>query len=182
MADRLVKVSDLSGEIIEGEGEHGQLIVEGYPEFADTAVTLDVKPEEVEGEIPEDGDLVVLTYLAPGATSPHRFFMERSVLDKLAGGRQNMQDALDSALRSQKVLEPRRGRRRRQQQAPAGEKTDYSSPEHAGEPHRGRATEKEQEYVRTHLDEVNERLAREGLRQIDPSDPKMAERYGLTSG
>jgi hypothetical protein len=34
-------------------------------------------------------------------------------------------------------------------------------------------------YVRNHLDEVNERLVAQGLRPIDPNDPRMRERYGL---
>jgi hypothetical protein len=33
--------------------------------------------------------------------------------------------------------------------------------------------------VRDHLDEVNERLAAEGLRLIDPANPDHASRYGL---
>ena len=53
------------------------------------------------------------------------------------------------------------------------------SPEHAGEPHRGRITEAEQAYVREHLDEVNKRLRGKGMRTIDPADPTMWERYGL---
>jgi hypothetical protein len=35
-------------------------------------------------------------------------------------------------------------------------------------------------YVREHLDEVNARLRENNQRQIDPTDPRMAERYGLT--
>jgi hypothetical protein len=51
--------------------------------------------------------------------------------------------------------------------------------EHTGEPHRGRITEAEKEPVRTHLDEINERLAERELREIDPGDPTMKERYNL---
>jgi hypothetical protein len=58
-------------------------------------------------------------------------------------------------------------------------KVDYASPEHAGEPHRGRITEAEKAYVREHLDEVNRRLRGKGMRTIDPADPTMRERYGL---
>ena len=58
-------------------------------------------------------------------------------------------------------------------------KVDYSSPEHAGEPHRGRITEAEKAYVREHLAEVNQRLRGKGMRTIDASDPTMRERYGL---
>jgi hypothetical protein len=33
--------------------------------------------------------------------------------------------------------------------------------------------------VREHLDEVNDRLRRQGLREINPTDLPMIERYGL---
>jgi Lsr2 len=56
---------------------------------------------------------------------------------------------------------------------------DYSSPEYAGNPHRGRVTEAEATYVREHFDEVNKRLSAEGLRMLDPNDSKVKERYGL---
>ena len=59
------------------------------------------------------------------------------------------------------------------------ERVDYTSPEHAGEPHRGLISEAERAYVREHLEEVNARLREQGLREIDPTDPGMAERYGL---
>jgi hypothetical protein len=49
----------------------------------------------------------------------------------------------------------------------------------AGEPHRGRITDAEKEYVRNNLAQVNARLERDGYRTIDPEDPDMAERYGL---
>jgi Lsr2 len=68
---------------------------------------------------------------------------------------------------------PTRQRRR------AEGKIDYSSPEYAGNPHRGRVTEAEAAYVREHFDEVNKRLSREGLRLLDPADPKVKDRYGL---
>jgi hypothetical protein len=56
---------------------------------------------------------------------------------------------------------------------------DYSSPEFAGNPHRGRVTEAEATYVRENFDEVNKRLSSEGLRLLDPADPKVKDRYGL---
>ncbi len=68
---------------------------------------------------------------------------------------------------------PKRGRR-----AEEG-KIDYSSPEHAGTPHRGRVTEAEAAYVREHFDVVNKRLAAEGKPMLDPADEKTKKRYGL---
>jgi hypothetical protein len=51
--------------------------------------------------------------------------------------------------------------------------------EHAGEPHHGRITEAEKELVRNNLDQINQRPRERGMREIDPSDPTMRERYGL---
>lgn len=178
MADRIVKVSDLTGKIIEQESELARLVVEGYGELQGAQITLDVRPEEVEEEIPENGDLVVVSYFAPGVTAGRRFFMERTNFEKLAPG-SDMAQVLESARSAQSLeLAPRRRRRSRAQTSQT-EKINYASPEHAGEPHRGRATEAEQDYVRTHLDEVNQRLTRDGHRTIDPADPKMARRYGF---
>lgn len=49
----------------------------------------------------------------------------------------------------------------------------------AGRPRRGPAGAAEQRWVREHLDEVNARLAADGLRQIDPTNPAHVKRYGL---
>jgi Lsr2 len=59
------------------------------------------------------------------------------------------------------------------------------APKHAlteedyGFPRRGRASAEEQNYVKTHLTEVNARLKAAGVREIDPSDEKLKARYGL---
>jgi hypothetical protein len=61
----------------------------------------------------------------------------------------------------------------------AGDRVDYSSPEHAGNKHRGRVTEAEAAYVRDNFDAVNKRLSDQGQGMLDPSDPKTIKRYGL---
>lgn len=61
----------------------------------------------------------------------------------------------------------------------SSEKIDYSSIEHAGKPHRGKTTDAEKLMVRQNFTVINERLARDGMRRIDPSDPEHRERYGL---
>jgi hypothetical protein len=170
MAVKTFKVSDLSGELIWDEDRLGRLVVEGYPEVPGGAITLDVLPEEIEGEIPEGQSSVVLSYYPPKAQEPRRFVLPVETFNRLSRG-EGMASILKSAVAAKEEGRPR-GR---------GTRTgiNYASPEHAGEPHRGRATQAEQEYVRTHLDEVNARLREKGMREIDPSDPKMAERYGL---
>jgi len=42
-------------------------------------------------------------------------------------------------------------------------------------------TDAEKQYVQNNLDEVNERRERAGHDPIDPTDPKMAEKYGLSA-
>ena len=48
-----------------------------------------------------------------------------------------------------------------------------------GKPHKGKITDTEKQLVRDHLDEINERLAGQGLRVISLTDPEHVERYGL---
>ena len=62
--------------------------------------------------------------------------------------------------------------------APRG--INYDTLEHAGEPHKGRITAAERELVRDHLDAINQRLAKQDMRTIDPADPEHVARYGLT--
>jgi hypothetical protein len=52
--------------------------------------------------------------------------------------------------------------------------------EQAGLPHGGAVTDAEKRLVQGHLAEINERLAADGMRTIDPADPDQADRYGLT--
>jgi hypothetical protein len=60
-----------------------------------------------------------------------------------------------------------------------GDRVDYSTVEHAGKPHKGKVTDTEKQLVRDHLEDINERLVREGLRIISLADPDHVERYGL---
>jgi hypothetical protein len=61
----------------------------------------------------------------------------------------------------------------------SGGRTDYSSRENAGMPHRGRVTEAEAAYVRDNLDDVNRRRQEAGHPPLDPKDEKTKNRYGL---
>jgi hypothetical protein len=87
------------------------------------------------------------------------------------------EDAEATLERAFQEQQPRRRRRQATQRRP---KVNYATPEHAGEPHRGRITEEEKQLVRDNLASVNERLITDGHRPITPDDPELAERYGLT--
>ena len=47
------------------------------------------------------------------------------------------------------------------------------------EPHKGKVTDAEKQLVRDHLDEINQRLAGQGIRTISLADPDDVERYSL---
>jgi hypothetical protein len=98
--------------------------------------------------------------------------MEAAAFDELATDRP-MSELLLTA-------RPARPARRAKSAAAGPRGVNYDTLEHAGEPHKGRITAAERELVRDHLDAINDRLAAQGLRTIDPADPEHAARYGLT--
>ncbi len=182
MATKQIKVSDLSGDEIRNEQQLARLVVEEHPDLSDS-VTLEVLPEEVQASIPEEQNYVRLTYYPSEESggAAKTFLLSLEAFNNLAQ-RTDMATVLKNALREQQEQDGRRRGRRttRRGTGQRRQRRDFASPEHAGEPHRGRITDAEKEYVRNNLDEVNRRLRDKGMREIDPSDPEMAERYGLT--
>jgi len=181
VATKTVKVSDLTGEEIGGEENLARLVVEEHPNLEDS-VTLEVLAEEVEDQLPVEQNFVRVTYFPPSANGEEERSLVLTVEEFNSLSTDfDMDTVLENALREQQEREGRRrGRRGRRASGERRDRIDYSSPEHAGERHRGRITEAEKEYVRNNLEEVNTRLSEKGMRLIDPNDPKMAERYGLT--
>jgi hypothetical protein len=181
VATKTVKVSDLTGEEIRGEENLARLVVEEHPSLEDS-VTLEVLPEEVEGQLPEQQNFVRVTYFPPTDNGGEERSLVLSVEEFNSLSTDfDMDTVLEDALREQQEREGRRrGRRGRRGTGERRARVDYSSPEHAGEPHRGRITDAEKEYVRNNLEEVNTRLERAGHRIIDPENADMAERYDLS--
>ena len=182
MATKTIKVSDLTGEEIRNEEQLARLVVEEHPNLPDS-VTLDVLPNEVEEVMPEEQNYVRLTYYPAEESggAAKTFMLPLADFNNLAR-REDMATVLQNALREQQEeqVDRRRGRRGgRRATGQRRQRRDFASPEHAGEPHRGRITDAEKEYVRNNLRKVNARLDRNGYRTIDPNDPEMAERYGL---
>jgi len=181
MATKTIKVSDLTGTEIGGEENLARIVVEEHPNLPDP-VTLEVLPEEVEGRLPEAQNYVRLSYFPPTESGGEvrSFVMSVEEFNSLSTD-YDIETILSDALRTQQEQEGRRrGRRGRRQAGERRARVDYSSPDHAGEPHRGRITEAEKDFVQNNLEEVNARLERDGHRTIDPNDRDMAERYGLT--
>jgi hypothetical protein len=180
MATKTVKVSDLTGEEIGGEENLARIVVEEHPNL-DDSVTLEVLAEEVEDQLPVEQNFVRVTYFPPSANGGEERSLVLSVEEFNSLSTDfDMETILEDALREQQEREGRtRGRRGRRGTGERRPRVDYSSPEHAGEPHRGRITDEEKKYVRENLEEVNARLREKGMREIDPSDLQMAGRYDL---
>lgn len=181
MATKQIKVSDLTGEEIRDEERLARIVVEEHPSI-DDSVTLEVLPEEIEEKLPSVEGYVRISYYPPSANGGdvQVFVMTLDDFNNLSD-EADMEAVLQNALAAQAEEESRR-RGRRGRRRGTGERrarVDYTSPEHAGEPHRGRITDEEKEYVRENLAEVNARLREKGMREIDTLDPQMAERYDL---
>jgi hypothetical protein len=125
--------------------------------------------------------VVQVDYTAPGARSPQRLYVLPDDFNALAGKgdmKAILMEAI-TAVHAERGRAARDGRKTTRAGGTTRGKVNYASLEHAGEPHRGRITEAEKELVRNNLKAVNERLARDGRRTIDPKDSEMRERYGL---
>ena len=182
MARVEIRVSDLTGEQMPDDAQAARLIVE-HPDYAEP-IGLDVLPDEITPHLTDEASgFVVLSLEDPENPNPQRYALSLDEFNQLFQ-RTDAQDALEQAYSQQQQEQKarRRGQRRtgtrqHEPQSRRRERIDYSSPEHAGEPHRGTISEAEAEYVRNNLEEVNARLRERGDREIDPSEPEMAARY-----
>lgn len=169
MGKKTVHVSDFTGEVIAAGAEIVRLVVLEHPDLVAGPVRLDALPAEIESIDDAALDVAVVEIHDGGeGGEPRRVVLTAGEFDALATD-VPMAQLLRTAERVRPTKPARRG----------AERVDYSTLEHAGKPHRGRVTEEEALLVRTHLDEVNKRLADEGLRQIDAADPEHAGRYGF---
>jgi hypothetical protein len=178
MAVKTIHVSDISGKEAD-EQSLGRLVVHEHPEYSDLPVTLEALPEEVERLRDSSARFVTVEWVRPGTRKGERLTVPLEDFNLLAGPGV-MDNAIQDALISKHRSRTRTTDSGRAASARSGRaKVNYATLEHAGEPHRGRITEAEKELVRTHLDEINKRLVGSDMREIDPNDPAMKERYGL---
>jgi hypothetical protein len=175
VAVKQIRVSDLSGKQADDD-QLAQLIIHQHPQYQGP-ITLDVLPEEI-GELPESDSYVSIEVIQPGDRTGHKALISLETFNNLAP---DMPAIVMNAVASQASPAAAAPQRRRRRGGTGGQrgKVSYTTLEHAGEPHRGRITEAEKELVRDNLEKINTRLRQAGLREIDPNDPTMRERYGL---
>ena len=172
MGQKTVRFSDLSGQLIMHDDALARIVVHEHPELGDGPVEIEALTEEAEAMEQAALRVAVIDLYLPDDIEPRRIVMEADAFDKLAT--QNPMDELLTAARP-----ARRSTRSSANGSARGDRLDYATREHAGKPHKGKITETEKQLVRDQLDEINDRLAAQGLRTISLTDPEHVERYGL---
>jgi hypothetical protein len=172
MGQKTVRFSDLSGQLITHDDALARIVVHEHPELGDGPVEIEALTEEAVAMEQAALRVAVLDVYLPDDIEPRRIIMEADAFDKLA---------TDTPV--SELLIAARPARRSTRAAGTGstraDRLDYTTREHAGKPHKGKVTDAEKDLVRNHLDEINARLAAQGLRTISLGDPDHVDRYGL---
>jgi hypothetical protein len=170
VGQKTVRFSDLSGEIITQDDALARIVIREHPELGDNAVEIEALADEAMAIEKAALRVAVVDLHLPGEDEPRRVAMDADAFDKMANGKpmSEILVAAPPARRSAKVASPARG-----------DRTNYATIEHAGKPHKGKTTDAEQDVVRGHFDEINQRLAAQGMRTISLANPEHVERYGL---
>ena len=172
MGQKTVRFSDLSGQLIMADDALARIVVHEHPELVDGPVEIEALAGEAETLEQAALRVAVLDLYLPDDMEPRRIVMEADAFDKLAT--QNPMGEL--------LIAARPARRVPKTSANGGsrpDRLDYARLEHAGKPHKGKTTDAEKRLVRDHLDEINQRLAVQGIRTISLTDPEHVERYDL---
>jgi hypothetical protein len=175
VAVKQIRVSDLSGKQADDD-QMAKLVIHEHPQYQGPII-LDVLPDEL-GELPENERYVSIEVIQPGDRSGQKALISLDRFNKLTA---DMDTIVMNAVAAQASPTASEAKRRPRRSGTSGQrgKVNYASLEHAGEPHRGRITQAEKDLVRDNLEQINKRLRQSGLREIDPADPTMRDRYGL---
>ena len=172
MGQKTVRFSDLSGQLIMDDDQLARIVIHEHPELGDGPVEIEALTGEAEAIEQAALRVAVIDLYLPDDIVPRRIVLEADAFDKLAS--QNpMEELLGSARPIRRASRPLAGGSSR------GDRPDYATLEHAGKPHKGKVTDTEKALVRDHIDEINQRLAGQGLRTISLTDPDHVERYDL---
>jgi hypothetical protein len=172
MGSKTVRFSDLSGQLIMDDDALARIVVHEHPELVDGPVEIEALAGEAEAMEEAALRVAVVEVYLPDDIEPRRIVMAADAFDKLAT-EHPMEQLLIAARPA------RRSPRTAVSGGSRGDRLDYATLEHAGKPHKGKTTDVEKQLVRAHFDQINERLAAQGIRTISLTDPDHVERYGL---
>ncbi|SRR5258708_1473217 len=169
MGEKVMRFSDLSGQLAPDPEALASITIVDHPELADGPVRIEALPEELE-QLGKFGiRAVTLEVKLPGEEEPTRHVLTTANFAKLATDKP-MAEVLEGAARVST-------KRRMGGAALNGEMRDHNTLEWAGTPHKGKTSPDEARLVRENLEAINERLTAQGLRTIDPANPEHAKRY-----
>ncbi|MEV6973719.1 hypothetical protein [Kitasatospora sp. NPDC093806] len=173
MGQKIIRFSDLTGRHADDDADLVRVVVRRHPDLEDGPVEIEALADELTSVQDLALDLVTIELHHPDTDEPRTVVMEAATFDRLASAAP-MAEVLRGAKRVARTAPS-------QLPAPGGtrERVNYASLEHAGKPHKGRTTDAEKQLVRQHLDEINDRLAAEGVRTIDLGNAEHVARYGL---
>ncbi len=172
MGQKTVRFSDLSGQLIMDDDQLARIVIHEHPELGDGPVEIEALTDEAEGIEQAALRVAVIDLYLPDDIVPRRIVLEADAFDKLAS-----QSPMDELLGAARPV--RRGSKPVVSGGSRSDRPDYATLEHAGKPHKGKVTDAEKQLVRDHIDEINQRLAGQGLRTISLTDPDHVERYDL---
>jgi hypothetical protein len=172
MGQKTVRFSDLSGQLIMDDDQLARIVIHEHPELGDGPVEIEALTDEAEGIEQAALRVAVIDLYLPDDIVPRRIVLEADAFDKLAS-----QSPMDELLGAARPV--RRGSKPTVSGGSLSDRPDYATLEHAGKPHKGKVTDAEKQLVRDHIDEINQRLAGQGLRTISLTDPDHVERYDL---
>ncbi|MFE7594184.1 hypothetical protein ACFU6K_32750 [Kitasatospora sp. NPDC057512] len=180
MGQKIIRFSDLTGKHAESDADLVRVVVLRHPDLTDGPVEIDALAGELGGVRELALDLVTIELHHPDRAEPQTVVMEAATFDRLASAAP-MAEVLRDARPAARTAVPEAAPATVRGAAPAAvrERVDYASLEHAGRPHQGRTTEAEKQVVQEHLEEINERLAAEGVRTIDPANVEHVTQYRL---
>ncbi len=172
MGQKTVRFSDLSGQLIMDDDQLARIVIHEHPELGDGPVEIEALTDEAQGIEQAALRVAVIDLYLPDDIVPRRIVLEADAFDKLAS-----QSPMDELLGAARPV--RRGSKPAVSGGSRSDRPDYATLEHAGKPHKGKVTDAEKQLVRDHLDEINQRLAGQGIRTISLTDPDHVERYDL---
>jgi hypothetical protein len=172
MGQKTVRFSDLSGQLIMDDDQLARIVIHEHPELGDGPVEIEALTDEAEGIEQAALRVAVIDLYLPDDIVPRRIVLEADAFDKLAS-----QSPMDELLGAARPV--RRGSKPAVSGGSRSDRPDYATLDHAGKPHKGKVTDAEKQLVRDHIDEINQRLAGQGLRTISLTDPDHVERYDL---
>jgi hypothetical protein len=172
VGQKTVSFSDLSGEIITRDDALARIVIHEHPELGDGPVEIEALLDEARAIDKAALRVAVVDLYLPGDDEPHRVTMDAGSFDELGIDRP-MSELLVTARPA------RRGTRAAAAGPARGDRTNYGDIAHAGKPHKGRITDAEKQLVQENFDEINARLADDGMRPLSLTDPEHVERYGL---